>query len=1160
MKLLQLNLRAYGPFTDKILQFQNGGLHIVLGPNEAGKSTALRALHAALFGMDEKRDAHLHPWDMLRVGLKIQTLDGQVLDVERRKGKGAKSLLFTNSEKAVPVEEWVRVLPVESAEIFEQMFGLNYDRLVEGGRQLAGFKGEVGQAILAAAGDLGQTVNRMQELQDRAGEIFAARASSCTLNRAFAEYKAAEKTMRDERFSSREYKAAVSRREELGQDLEKIAEDLTRCSEDRHRLTRLQTAAPHVQRLLDDEEQMKASAGSVLLPGDFEQRFNRTASDLRNASCRKDDGESELKRLTAELVGIPRDVPMASLVVEIDRWKDLSGKIQAARVDCPRRESQCQQLRAQRDVLGAELGIEAEAVPRLSVEQRKRIESLAGKHLVLETKREELPGRIVGIQIRLGEAERILAELPLEMETINLVAQLAQIPKKKQPEAEMQRLRKERDGIAARLHGELLALPLWAGTAEQLETLGLPLSASVSEIDARFIKQESRDQQLSKEGREIVAEVVNANRRLNALELQAAIPTDSQLAEARARREMGWKAVKDQWLEGIERGPAESAFLENSNQPLPIAFERAVAIADTVADRLRREADRVEQKRSALEDQERANRRVIEHEKAVEEAGRDRSQLETEWSGLWVSSGIGPRTPREMLAWLIKRDELVAQFHDLKCLSGHVAQAEDELRGWRESLRSELGEAAECPLENLVAKAEHRLQVAAEIRTKRVEATFRKAQLQSELESVTEEQRRNDSALQEWRILWVTAIQGLPVSEVADPGAVQEVICLIDDIGEKSREIKDLQYRIGTMQRDETEYVQGVGALVVRASRDELAQTDALTAISKLQAAARAAQDNELRAAGLIETQSRKGRDLADATADVARHGASLDKLREEAQIPEVSLLPAAIQRSQQQRILIEQIKGHRKALLQSCGHLPLDVFLAQVQGTNIDMLPAELAWLGEECKRLENAKAEKTSERDAIDREFQLREAATELSKACCEKQSAAARIDALTAEYLEQQIGATLLARAMALYRTKHQDPLLKRAGEYFAALTCGGFSGLVIDQDNNLRVLKGVRAAGGAHLEVTSMSDGTRDQLFLALRVAYIENHCDGYSPCPVILDDVLMAFDDARSTAALKTLQNLSRKTQVLVFTHHAHHVLLAESVLGKDGFQLHELGS
>jgi uncharacterized protein YhaN len=144
MQLLELNLRAYGPFTNRILPFKTEGgseLHVIFGPNEAGKSSALRALRNVLFGMDA-RDAHLHAADMLRVGLKVRTGDGQILDVERRKGKGLRSLVFTASGKPVPVEEWARALPVASAELFEQMFGLDYDRLIMGGRQLAAFKGD----------------------------------------------------------------------------------------------------------------------------------------------------------------------------------------------------------------------------------------------------------------------------------------------------------------------------------------------------------------------------------------------------------------------------------------------------------------------------------------------------------------------------------------------------------------------------------------------------------------------------------------------------------------------------------------------------------------------------------------------------------------------------------------------------------------------------------------------------------------------------------------------------------------------------------------------------------------------------------------------------------------------------------------------------------
>ena len=48
-------------------------------------------------------------------------------------------------------------------------------------------------------------------------------------------------------------------------------------------------------------------------------------------------------------------------------------------------------------------------------------------------------------------------------------------------------------------------------------------------------------------------------------------------------------------------------------------------------------------------------------------------------------------------------------------------------------------------------------------------------------------------------------------------------------------------------------------------------------------------------------------------------------------------------------------------------------------------------------------------------------------------------------------------------------------------------------------------------------------------------------------PFIVDDILIRFDDERAAATLKVIAELSRKTQVLFFTHHARLVELAKSV-------------
>jgi uncharacterized protein YhaN len=458
----------------------------------------------------------------------------------------------------------------------------------------------------------------------------------------------------------------------------------------------------------------------------------------------------------------------------------------------------------------------------------------------------------------------------------------------------------------------------------------------------------------------------------------------------------------------------------------------------------------------------------------------------------------------------------------------------------------------------LVNRADARVREAAENRKKGTEVSGKIRQLKSSLATARDEQRRNISDLERWQASWADALVGLPLSSTADPAAVQEVVKISDQVHSTSDEMAGLQYRIEAMKEDEAEYVEAVRRLAVRASRLDLAEADALIAIGELQKVARVAQGNEGKATSISANIAREKRKQEDAQRVVAKQEAASEELRNEAQAPTVSSLSDVIRSNQTHCELRDKISGHRAALANSCGNIGLEAFIAQVQSVNLDLIPAELERIREEISTLEDAKAKCVSERDGIDREFQLREAATALNAAACQKFSAAAKIDALATEYLEQQIGATLLAKAIALYREKNQDPLLKLAGEYFSTLTCGAFTALVIDDVGNQRALRGVRSSNGTHLDLGAMSDGTRDQLFLALRLAYIEMHCDKGTPCPVILDDILMAFDGARTGAALRALRDLSRKTQVLVFTHHEHHATVAEQVLAKDDFQLHLL--
>jgi uncharacterized protein YhaN len=85
---------------------------------------------------------------------------------------------------------------------------------------------------------------------------------------------------------------------------------------------------------------------------------------------------------------------------------------------------------------------------------------------------------------------------------------------------------------------------------------------------------------------------------------------------------------------------------------------------------------------------------------------------------------------------------------------------------------------------------------------------------------------------------------------------------------------------------------------------------------------------------------------------------------------------------------------------------------------------------------------------------------------------------------------------------------------------------------------------------------MSEGTCDQLYLALRLASLEKTLLSQEALPLILDDILVNYDDGRAATVLRVLLDFSAKTQVLLFTHHEHLLALAERELGAESFFVH----
>ena len=135
---------------------------------------------------------------------------------------------------------------------------------------------------------------------------------------------------------------------------------------------------------------------------------------------------------------------------------------------------------------------------------------------------------------------------------------------------------------------------------------------------------------------------------------------------------------------------------------------------------------------------------------------------------------------------------------------------------------------------------------------------------------------------------------------------------------------------------------------------------------------------------------------------------------------------------------------------------------------------------------------------------------------------------------EYDALTLARQALEEAARTFRARISPELDRRAGALFSALTGGAY-----DKVELTRTFDAAARPTGSLLprSALALSQGTEDQLYLAVRLALCSLVLPGEDPCPLVLDDALCSFDDRRMALALDTLLGLSEERQILLFTCH-----------------------
>ncbi|MDQ0897362.1 AAA family ATPase [Paenibacillus sp. V4I7] len=136
---------------------------------------------------------------------------------------------------------------------------------------------------------------------------------------------------------------------------------------------------------------------------------------------------------------------------------------------------------------------------------------------------------------------------------------------------------------------------------------------------------------------------------------------------------------------------------------------------------------------------------------------------------------------------------------------------------------------------------------------------------------------------------------------------------------------------------------------------------------------------------------------------------------------------------------------------------------------------------------------------------------------------------------QYAVASFASLLMKKARDVYEHERQPGVLLRASDYFAKMTNGAFTH--VKAPFGEQRLVAIRA-NGESLDTSQLSRGTAEQLYLSMRFSLAQEYA-GKAILPLVMDDILVNFDEERMESCLRVLADLSSRHQVLLFTCHAH---------------------
>ncbi len=185
------------------------------------------------------------------------------------------------------------------------------------------------------------------------------------------------------------------------------------------------------------------------------------------------------------------------------------------------------------------------------------------------------------------------------------------------------------------------------------------------------------------------------------------------------------------------------------------------------------------------------------------------------------------------------------------------------------------------------------------------------------------------------------------------------------------------------------------------------------------------------------------------------------------------------------------------------------------------------------ERKQAQRTAAETERRRGELSERLAAARGSMDFDRAKLEYEEASARLKAAQHNLMVLFIAQKTLQQAIAEWDRKSQPEVYRQASRLLSLMTDGAWVQVRLSDDGAIEAVDALRTALPPHL----LSVGTRQQLYLSLRLALLITASDVGRGLPVVCDDILVNFDDTRRVQAARALAELARTRQVVLFTCH-----------------------